>query len=194
MAYAEPTFTSKFGGRDPVVVFGEITRSVLPQREDLQEAGNWLVGRIKERTLQGSDVHGNAFAPYSPEYAYRKRTSTTAVDLYGNARDGVHMLDAVQAVVVPGVGGLVLSVGIVGNARVALRGRALQTGWTPLPRISWKGRKELGRVTSRQLVKRRGAVPPREWLGASEQEMVTMRGIIVQSVMNRLQRLRQLIA
>lgn len=63
--------------------FGRLI-DVFTKRSSLEEVGNYVIFRIKERTLEGKDVKGIPFAPYSPKYKmWRKKWGyeTDKVDL-----------------------------------------------------------------------------------------------------------------
>lgn len=64
--------------------FLPLTSLDLVTREDMAAVGQFVRGKILERTARGVDASGQAFAPYSAPYAERKRTdlgATGVVDL-----------------------------------------------------------------------------------------------------------------
>jgi hypothetical protein len=63
------SFTAR-DGKDPVQSVIDLFHSAKqPSPEQMKMAGDKQKQRIKERTAQGVDVNGQAFAPYSNRYA-----------------------------------------------------------------------------------------------------------------------------
>ena len=63
---------------------GKIPDSVFSQR-NLTEIGLFFTFKIKQRTAQGKDVHGNMFKPYGAKYAVLREKagfSSSPVDLF----------------------------------------------------------------------------------------------------------------
>ncbi len=53
--------------------FGDLSHLIELTSQDMHDAGDLLVRRIRTRTEGGHDVDGNAFRDYSPGYAAAKR-------------------------------------------------------------------------------------------------------------------------
>lgn len=66
----------------------------LTSVEDMREIGLLVRERIYRRTVSGTDVDGQAFAPYSAEYAKAKGSSRVDLQVSGN------MLNHMQIVAV----------------------------------------------------------------------------------------------
>ena len=181
-------FTTK-DGRDAFESFRIFVESVTPQAEDLQKAGDWLVDKRRQETLGGRDVEGNGFAPYSPNYALRVGTSVPS--LYSRTT-GPHMLDHLEAHTVSETDGTIsLEVGIFGDPELAERARVQNEGATIRTRLGMghEGFKQPLNVGRKQ---QRGKalleIPERRWLGASDQDLLTMAGIISESIDERVKK------
>jgi hypothetical protein len=68
----------------------------LVTADDMRQLGLIVRENIIARTVQGQDADGNPFAPYSPEYAKRKRAAlgTSAVNLQASG----NMLNHIQII------------------------------------------------------------------------------------------------
>jgi hypothetical protein len=56
--------------------FPALDELLLTTADDMREIGLLARERIYRRTISGVDAQGNAFAPYSPEYAKAKGSAT----------------------------------------------------------------------------------------------------------------------
>lgn len=182
-------FTSANGadGFATLTIWLKEATTIEPQ--DLLAAGEWLAKKRAEETRSGRDVDGGLFAPYSPNYAFRKGSST--VDLY-SAQRHEHMLDALQAQ----VEGDVLQVGIFNDDELATRARVTNEGAEVRTQLGM-GREGFKNHPGRRQVNARGkkgkgsaVIPPREWLGASQADLDHMAELIIESVNKRLQNLK----
>lgn len=176
------------GNSDPATHFGIFIHELQPTEADLLAAGQYLRGQIRDRTFRGQSVDGTPFFWYSP--AYEKKKGQTNVDLYSRGASK-HMLDAltVQASTEP----LQISIGIFGDAEVAMRAKVHNEGATIRTRLGTGKHKDIGASrrfgTEIRRQKKRGvasfSMPKREFLGATEEDIMNMRRIIVRSIQQR---------
>jgi len=175
-------------GQAPADHFLHIMEASKPTHEDLQLAGQYLRGNIRDRTFADESYLGGNFIFYSPDYAKAKGQQN--VDLYSR-RSGKHMLDALTVNVPPDLSAI--EVGIYGDEDMASRAKLHNEGgefrtrqgtgkhsyknakkkWGTDIRIQKKG----GRGT--------GTMPARPWLGANDEDIAAMQKIIVDEIAKR---------
>lgn len=167
----DASFTAPDGSPDPAAYFRRVSTAFVPQRKDLEQAGQWLVAQIKQRTLRDESLNGGNFVPYSPAYARSK--GQTNVDLYSKYSHA-HMLDSLQARVENVAFGQTpdvtteLDVGIFDNPDLAARARLHDQGSViPVRQRTTKSKRKANieqAATSFNM-------PQRQFLGATADDM-----------------------
>ena len=184
------TFTDQ-DGNDPARSIIVYIRGVMPNQDDMQKAGDWLVAKRRQETLAGQDIDGASFAPYSPAYAFR--TGHSNVTLYSSKQRGEHMIDALKAIATTETDGTTsLEVGIFGDAELAERARIQNEGGLVRTRFGYGNggfKTPLG-VGRRQPKGKKtfATIPSRRWIGASDADIQTMQEIIVESAQERVEK------
>lgn len=179
-------------GERPLDVWAKLMVEIDPKPSDMEGAANYLSSKTAAQAMSGFDVYNSPFAPYSPGYAKRKRSS--AVDLYGMGRHANHMLDLVTTQLSSNPPAILL--GIFDDADAALRARVNNEGLSLQGRQARSYIKKLvpGKSWSRQRINaaRKAAttgitvIPVRRFLGVTPQDVRIMSEMIRDSIVERL--------
>jgi len=141
---SQVTFTSSTGA-DPIAALDIfIARSSKPSTEAMLYAGQRQITRIRQRTMQGTDVDGSPFAPYSKRYAkYRasRGRNVSPVDLLFTG-----IMQTSMTVEARGEASFAI---VEKDPKAAVYGRAHNNGNSRLPRRRWfdTNTVELGEMT-----------------------------------------------